>query len=122
VLAGGTMIQHAIYARAVNAMLERRGEKGRVSLSGYYFPTVKGRGERIAKPAHQTMLETALNHLFDLAGSGWFPQGDLDRCKFCDYPSICLNTKERVALQNLKCAANADDPAVTAWLGLQEVE
>jgi hypothetical protein len=122
VLAGGTMIQHAIYARAVNAMLERRGEKGRVSLSGYYFPTVKGRGERIAKPAHQTMLETALNHLFDLAGSGWFPQGDLDRCKFCDYPSICLRTKESVALQKLKCEANAGDRAVAAWLGLQEVE
>jgi len=121
-LAGGTMIQHAIYARAVNEMLDRRGEKGRVAESGYYFPTVKGRGERIAKVSDQASLETTLNHLFDVVGSGWFPQGDLERCKFCEFPSICQKTKESVEEQRAQCAANADDPAVDAWIRLQEVK
>ncbi|MGK2856567.1 MAG: PD-(D/E)XK nuclease family protein, partial [Thermoanaerobaculia bacterium] len=121
-LAGGTMIQHAIYARAVNTMLDRRGEKGRVALSGYYFPTVKGRGEQVAKVSDPASLETTLNHLFDVVGSGWFPQGDLDRCKFCDFPSICQKTKESVEEQRVQCVANLDDSAVDAWIRLQGVK
>ncbi|MGH9456086.1 MAG: PD-(D/E)XK nuclease family protein [Thermoanaerobaculia bacterium] len=121
-LAGGTLIQHAIYARAVNEMLARRGDAGRVEASGYYFPTPKGRGERITKVAGDGRLEEALDHLFTIVGSGWFPQGDLDRCKFCDYPSICLKTKESVAAQESKCARNADERPVEAWVRLREVE
>ncbi|MFN2239453.1 MAG: PD-(D/E)XK nuclease family protein, partial [Thermoanaerobaculia bacterium] len=121
-LAGGTMIQHAIYARAVNEMLERRGERGRVARAGYYFPTSKGKGALIEKPTDQASLEKTLNHIFDVVGSGWFPQGDLDRCKFCEFPSICLKSKESVAAQEMKCAASTDDPAVEAWKLLREVK
>ncbi|MGH9457674.1 MAG: hypothetical protein ACRD2J_08560, partial [Thermoanaerobaculia bacterium] len=80
------------------------------------------RGERIAKVAAGGKLEEALDHLFTIVGSGWFPQGDLDRCKFCDYPSICLKTKESVAAQEIKCARNADERPVEAWVRLREVE
>ncbi len=121
-LMGGTMIQHAIYARAVNAMLESRGDKGRVSESGYYFPTVKGRGERIAKGSDPNSLETTLNLLFDVVGSGWFPKGDLERCKFCEFDSICNKTEKSVEAQAKQAAENSDQPGVFAWIRLQGVE
>jgi RecB family exonuclease len=121
-LAGGTVIQHAIYARAANEMLARRGESGRVAETGYYFPTSKGKGALLARKTAPGALEDALDHLCDLAASGWFPQGDLDRCKFCDFPSICLKDEESVAAQSAKEEALPDDAGVEAWKRLREVE
>ncbi|MEO8380981.1 MAG: PD-(D/E)XK nuclease family protein, partial [Acidobacteriota bacterium] len=118
----GTKLQHAVYSRALEAVLRARGLSGKVQCAGYYFPTTKGGGERSARACDPGELEHALNLLFDVIGSGWFPQPDQGSCGFCPYPDLC-GAKE-VAAERLarKQAAHADDPAVRAWRALQEVE
>jgi ATP-dependent helicase/nuclease subunit B len=118
----GTKLQHAVYSRALEEILRARGLSGKVQCAGYYFPTTKGGGERSARACEPGELEHALNLMFDVIGSGWFPQPDQGSCGFCPYPDIC-GAKE-LAAERLarKQAANAADPAVRAWRDLQEVE
>lgn len=120
-LARGTKIQHAIYARALCAMLERRGVVARVGESGYYFPTVKGRGVRYARECGDGELERALNLLFDVVGNGFFPHPSEEACKFCDYRAMCGEVKTVAGQMSRKLEANLDHPAVKAWLELQEI-
>jgi len=120
-LAGGTKIQHAIYARALCAMLERRGIVARIGDSGYYFPTVKGRGVRYARECGDGELERALNLLFDVVGNGFFPHPAEDACRFCDYRVVCGDVGTVAAQMARKLEANRDHPAVKAWLELQDI-
>jgi ATP-dependent helicase/nuclease subunit B len=114
VLACGTKIQHAIYARAAAAML-----KGRVTRSGYLFPTTKGGGARLARECTDQELKDALNSLFDVVSRGFFPHGTEDTCRFCDFQSVCGPAADRMAK---KLTRNAGDPAVKAWLHLQDIK
>ena len=114
VLACGTKIQHAIYARAAAAKL-----KGRVTRSGYLFPTTKGGGARLLRECSDQELKHALNSLFDVVATGFFPHGTEDTCRFCDFQSICGPAAERM---EKKFANKANDPAVKAWLNLQDIK
>lgn len=118
----GTKLQHAVYARALAEILRRRGLPGKVQCAGYYFPTAKGGGERSARQCDPGELERTLNLLFDVIGSGWFPQPDEGSCGFCPYPDVCGPKEEAAQRLARKQAANAQDPAVRAWRDLQEVE
>ncbi len=120
-LARGTKIQHAIYAKALCAMLQRRGVVAKVGASGYYFPTPKARGFRQARACDEGELEYALNLLFDVVGAGFFPHVPVDVCKFCDYEAVSGNRTTAAAQMTRKFAANAAHPAVKAWLALQEI-
>lgn len=113
----GTKIQHAIYARAVE---ERVG--GRVTRSGYFFPTPRGSGARMERECTDQELRDALNLLFDTVASGWFPHGTEDACRFCDFQPICGGRARAAQRSERKAAANSDDPAARAWLRLQEVK
>jgi RecB family exonuclease len=117
----GTKLQHAIYARAVDAMLEAQGIHEKVGSAGYYFPTPKGGGELSARQCGAGELETALNELFDTIGRGWFPVPDEGNCRFCEFDPICRSEKAKERVTR-KLEANVNDPAVAAWLRLQEVE
>jgi len=66
----GRQLQWALYAYALE---ELEGET--VGRSGYYFPTTKEMGARLAfDPAsHRATVERCLKQLSDLAGSGSFP-------------------------------------------------
>ena len=110
----GTKIQHAIYARVIE---EKTG--GRVTKSGYYFPTARGAGARIAFECSDKELRDALNLLFDTIRTGWFPHGSEDTCTFCDFKEVCGAAAEQT---ERKLSANPSDPAVQAWLALQEVK
>jgi ATP-dependent helicase/nuclease subunit B len=121
-LKGGTKLQHVIYARALEQVLRERSLDGRVQCSGYYFPTTKGGGERAPRTCAPGALELALNRLFDVVGSGFFPQPDEGRCSFCPYPDICGNKNEVSERMHRKQSANADEPAVRAWRELQEMD
>jgi RecB family exonuclease len=118
----GTKLQHAIYARALEHVLRAQGLEGDVQCSGYYFPTPKGNGERAARTCEPGGLEEALTHLFDVVGSGFFPQPREGKCAFCPYPSICGDPAEVSARMVRKQDANADDAGVRAWRSLQEIE
>ena len=113
----GTKIQHAIYARAVE---EKVG--GKVTRSGYFFPTAKGNGARIDKECTDLELKQALNLLFDTISSGWFPHAGEEACRFCDFQDICNTARRAAARTDRKIAANGGDPGVAAWLALQNVK
>lgn len=117
----GTRLQHAIYARAVDAMLQRKGLKGKVTLSGYYFPTPKGRGRRIDRQCSDGELSAALNHLFDTVGSGYFPHAQADRCRFCEFAAVCGSAELAADRTAARMTNEASDPAVRAWIDLQGV-
>ncbi len=122
VLACGTKIQHAIYARALEAMLEKKGMGGRVTRSGYLFPTTKGRGARLLRECTDQDLKKALNSLFDVVARGFFPHGKVNACSFCDFEAVCEGEELASKRMDKKFAKNATDPAVVAWLDLQDVK
>ncbi len=115
----GMKLQHALYARAVEAMLMRKGMTGKVTRSGYYFPTTKGRGARIDRACTDDDLKTVLNDLCDVIGSGYFLHADEGRCKWCPYTEACGGANVAAQQALAKRAANPEDPAVKAWLDLQ---
>lgn len=115
----GTKLQHALYARAVEAMLERKGLKGKVTRSGYYFPTPKGKGARIDRLCSDDELTTVLNDLCDVIGNGYFLHADEGRCRFCPYGEVCGGKAVAAQQAAAKMTANPADPSVKAWLDLQ---
>ena len=117
VLACGTKIQHAIYARAVESLVG-----GRVTRSGYLFPTSRGGGARLERKCTDQELKDALNALFDVVSRGFFPHGNAEACKFCEFETVCSGAKVAAARMQPKFAKHAADPAVRAWLRLQEVK
>lgn len=118
----GTKLQHAIYARALAEMLRARGLPGKVQCSGYYFPTTKGGGDRVARECAPGELERTLDLLFDVIGAGYFPRPDEGSCGFCPYPEICGSKQAAAETMARKQMTNAGDPAVRAWRDLQEVD
>jgi RecB family exonuclease len=112
----GTKIQHALYARAVEAKLG-----GRVTRSGYFFPTAKGNGARLPRECTDVELKDALNHLFDTIATGWFPHAGEEACKFCDFQDVCGSAKLAAERTNRKLVNNDADAAVQAWRRLQGV-
>jgi ATP-dependent helicase/nuclease subunit B len=113
----GTKIQHAIYARAVEEIVG-----GRVTKSGYFFPTPKGAGLRMPRECADQELKDALNMLFDTIRDGYFPHGGENACKFCDFQEICGGADRAAERTVRKTWGNASDPAVAAWLRLQDVK
>ena len=89
-LRGGRQIQPALYASAVEKLLARCGERGTVSRSGYFFPSAKGRGRRIAEDRDPEELARVLTALFDLMHDGAFPHAaDPDACEYCEFRVVC---------------------------------
>lgn len=107
----GRKLQPAIYARAVEMLLS-----GRVTRSGYYFPTLRGRGIRVAKELDRTALDRALELLSDVAGQGFFAQAPDDHCRYCDFNAVCGD------IEALASREKRGHPGHDAWLQLQEVE
>jgi ATP-dependent helicase/nuclease subunit B len=88
--AGGRQLQHALYALAAAELLRGIDPAARVSGS-YYFPTARGRGERVIRPAaSQAAAADVLRDLFDVLAAGAFvhtPDGG--DCRFCEFKRAC---------------------------------
>ncbi|MBM3858053.1 MAG: hypothetical protein FJ395_00205 [Verrucomicrobia bacterium] len=83
---GGRILQHAVYIELA------RAHYGKPVVSfGYFFPTEKGRGERITfTPLQLAGAPELLVRLRGLIAAGTFAATtDADDCAFCDYRSIC---------------------------------
>jgi ATP-dependent helicase/nuclease subunit B len=88
----GRMIQHALYAVALEKMLSEKPGSGRprVTRSGYLFPSRRGEGlDRIIKDFDRGRLRALLNDLLALLQKGYFIAGPEAKCRFCDYAQVC---------------------------------
>jgi len=88
----GRMIQHALYAVALEKMLSARPGAGspRVTRSGYLFPSRRGEGlDRIIKDFDRGRLTALLDDLLVLIRKGYFLAGPEAKCKFCDFAPVC---------------------------------
>ncbi|HPW17616.1 MAG TPA: PD-(D/E)XK nuclease family protein [Candidatus Aminicenantes bacterium] len=96
----GRMIQHALYAVALERMLAARpgGGRPRVTRSGYLFPSRRGEGlDRIVKDFDRGRLRALLNDLLALIEKGYFIAGPQAQCKYCDYAPVCGPDAPRAA-------------------------
>jgi PD-(D/E)XK nuclease superfamily protein len=93
-LLGGRQIQPALYAMALEALLERAGRPSKVSQSGYFLPGRRGEGQRIIMPIDRSEASRVLGRLFDLVAAGMFPHAiSEDDCKNCELQQVCGGAK-----------------------------
>jgi hypothetical protein len=98
---GGRRIQDVLYAQALEVLLARNGQRGRVVKSGYFYPGRRGEGERYEGNVDFVAARPTLESLFDLLARGVFPHSkNEDDCSLCDFQSVCGGAKaaaERMA-------------------------
>ena len=123
-LKGGLHLQWALYAHALEHILHKQKEAGRVLRSGYFFTSDRENGRRIGDgPPTLGHLADLLEPLFDLTAQGcFFHVQKEDGCDFCDYSRLCAGEK-RLA-RNLKDIREApgDNPEILdklrRWIGV----
>lgn len=101
---GGRRLQHALYGLAAVELLKTRYKKPKVTAGVYYFPTQKGRRERVTIPAPaRTAIASVLGDLRDLIINGGFIRTpDQDNCRFCAYVAACGGDVNRQAEEKLE--------------------
>jgi RecB family exonuclease len=105
----GRVLQHALYAVAVERILarERPGTEPQVTASGYFFPTRRGEGREIlVRGFDRDRLRRLLGDLLEILRKGRFIAGPGARCDFCDYAATCggapaVTEGKRALLENL---------------------
>lgn len=107
--AGGRQLQHALYALAAAQLLRRQDPRARVTSSMYYFPTVRGNGQRPSRPqTDQKPLQAVLRDLFELLSAGAFIHtSDKDDCRFCQFHRACGPDPVDRAKRKVKRGADA---------------
>jgi ATP-dependent helicase/nuclease subunit B len=115
---GGRQLQHALYALAATELLRTRDPGALVVGSGYYFPTVKGGGERVSRPPRPpATLGAVLGELVALVRGGTFLHTpEPEDCKFCEFGRACGPDPTGRASRKLAAPANG---ALAAYRQLQ---
>jgi ATP-dependent helicase/nuclease subunit B len=91
----GTTIQHCLYARAAETIL-RSGvdKKAKVVLSGYYFPTKKGKADQFIKEQNRPQdVDKIVNLIFDVISKGIFLHSS-SGCFLCKDYGLCGDIEE----------------------------
>ena len=88
---GGLNLQWALYAYAMNQILEVREHGKEVETSGYLFISDREHGRRIsAMLPDKSALAQLLEPMFEMVSQGGFFHFQKERqCKFCEYGPIC---------------------------------
>jgi ATP-dependent helicase/nuclease subunit B len=90
--ANGRIIQHVLYVAMAQELLRRKVDaKATVQSFGYFFPGLRGLGQRIAWAPQQLREGHAIiQRLGDTIARGAFLATDhKDDCSFCDYQAVC---------------------------------
>ncbi|WP_461479573.1 PD-(D/E)XK nuclease family protein [Paenibacillus sp. PvR148] len=91
--AGGTQLQHALYALAAEQWLKESGKdpEARVTESAYYFPTAKGIGREVVRLQDRRgeLAQVVLGLLHSMELGIYIPTQDTKRCRYCDYAEVC---------------------------------
>ncbi|MGE5484055.1 MAG: PD-(D/E)XK nuclease family protein [Ignavibacteriales bacterium] len=122
----GTQIQHAVYARAAEAILRESGidPEARVESSGYLFLTEKGEGRRVARRVRKwERAGQAIRRIVEIISSGAFhATTGAERCEWCEYSPVCGGT-QAAERARAKAEADVDENGVfRPWKELQEYE
>lgn len=117
----GRQLQHALYGLAAEIILRQCGvdNNAQVRLTGYFFPTEKGEGQRFTRSAvsRETALQV-LARLLDLAASGVFSAShEEERCYYCEYKIVC-----RTPSMGQKVKELLDKPELAPWKELQDYD
>ncbi|MDD9271466.1 PD-(D/E)XK nuclease family protein [Paenibacillus sp. GCM10023248] len=98
---GGTQMQHAIYSFAVEQWLRETGRdpEAKVTEAEYYFPTERGRGEKVRRIQNRREdLATIIAKLLESRNRGiYVPAKDSMVCGWCDYQAVCGSHAEWMA-------------------------
>jgi RecB family exonuclease len=103
--AGGTQLQHALYAVAAEQWLRQTGldPQAEVREAAYYFPTQRGRGQEVVR-IHNNRQELAVvvRRLLEAMDQGiYVPTQDPQTCAWCDYRIVCGHHAERMKEKRL---------------------
>lgn len=97
---GGTQLQHALYAEAVEQYLRESGldPSADVVESAYVFPTERGMGGEVVRVQNRKKdLAKLVQHMLDAMRDGVFPPTkDPMNCNWCDYQGVCDGHAERM--------------------------
>jgi ATP-dependent helicase/nuclease subunit B len=108
---GGTQLQHAIYSIAVEQWLHETGKdpEAKVTEAEYYFPTERGRGEKVIRAQNRREeLAAVVAKLLDSRNRGiYIPAKDRKVCQWCDYQAVCGAHAEWMAGKR-ESSVNAD--------------
>ncbi len=118
--AGGSQLQHVLYACAAEQILRRLGEKNpRVVVSGYLFPTERSEGNvcvpRDARRRGEGLA--VVNDLLDAMASGIFLATG-DGCRYCDWAAACYGDEA----ERWKLLTGAGDESAAAMEKIYEQE
>jgi ATP-dependent helicase/nuclease subunit B len=104
VFKGGRRLQHALYGLAAVELLRSRYKKPKVVAGVYYFPSRRGRRERVSIEAPgETAIASVLADLRAVILAGTFVHAaSEDACRFCDYAAACDQSLEGRAEQKLE--------------------
>ncbi|MGE3841473.1 MAG: PD-(D/E)XK nuclease family protein [Vicinamibacterales bacterium] len=89
--AAGRRLQHALYAKAAEAMLISRWPGAAVTRNTYYFPTRRGlRIEHVIPTPSDRQLGGVLAQIVEVVRRGTFVQAQDSRdCQFCEFAAAC---------------------------------
>ncbi len=98
---GGTQLQHAVYSIAVEQWLRETGMDpgAKVTEAEYYFPTERGRGEKVVRTQNRRVeLAAIVTKLLESRNRGiYVPAKDSMVCGWCDYRAVCGSHAEWMA-------------------------
>ena len=121
-VAGGTQMQHILYAKAVEEILKKTNPSAKVTKSGYVLPTEKGRksgkGHLFIRDTSETKKwQGALNIMLDLISRGVFIVSDEENPPYLDDTDIYgdINTKLNIKVK----IKNPDNKVIGRWKELK---
>jgi len=121
----GQQIQHALYAIALEKILEKKitDKNPTVSLSGYYFPTAQGQGSLILyKRENRDLVLQIVEILLDIIAQGSFAMTQKPEHFMCrDYKDI-MEQNEVISVSGKKGERFENEPALDGLRRLKQFE
>lgn len=118
--AGGTQLQHALYAMGTELWMRQTGvdSEAQVLEAAYVFPSVRGRGQVIARLQTERfrVTEVIRGILLSMEQGLFIPASNPEVCRYCDYAAVCGNHAEQMAYKR------KDEANTELLLTLLEVE
>ncbi|GAB7057883.1 hypothetical protein JCM16163A_46320 [Paenibacillus sp. YK5] len=101
VFAGGTQLQHALYAMGTERWMRQTGVDVEADVidSAYVFPNERGRGQVMVRPQTERhrVTEVIQGILHSMEQGLFIPASDPGVCRFCDYAIVCGEHAQQMA-------------------------